>query len=47
MNALPLIGFGHVWHRRLRPVEHTFRYPGYFLLLPLRVATLWPLVAWR
>ena len=36
MNALPLIGFGHVWHRRLRPVEHAFRYPGYFLLLPLR-----------
>jgi DUF1365 family protein len=28
MNALPLIGFGHVWHRRLRPVEHAFRYPA-------------------
>lgn len=36
MNARPLIGFGHVWHRRLRPVEHVFRYPSYFLLLPLR-----------
>ena len=36
MTARPLIGFGHVWHRRLRPVQHAFRYPGYFLLLPLR-----------
>ena len=32
----PLIGFGHVWHRRLRPVRHAFRYRTYFLLLPLR-----------
>ncbi len=31
-----MIGFGSVWHRRLRPAEHAFRYPGYFLLLPLR-----------
>lgn len=31
------IGFGSVWHRRLRPVEHAFRYPSYFLLLPLRI----------
>ena len=36
MTARPFIGFGHVWHRRLRPVEHAFCYPGYFLLLPLR-----------
>jgi len=34
--ASPRIGFGAVWHRRLRPVEHEFRYPTYFLLLPLR-----------
>ncbi|WP_159911319.1 DUF1365 domain-containing protein [Pantoea sp. 18069] len=34
--AQPLIGMGHVWHRRLRPVAHAFRYPSYFLLLPLR-----------
>ncbi len=34
--AQPLIGFGHIWHQRLRPVKHSFRYPGYFLLLPLR-----------
>ena len=32
----PLIGFGRVWHRRLRPVEHTFTHASYFLLLPLR-----------
>jgi len=31
-----LIGFGHVWHRRLRPVANAFRYPSYFLMLPLR-----------
>lgn len=38
MPATPqaLIGFGQIWHRRLRPVEHAFRYPTYFLLLPLR-----------
>lgn len=30
------IGFGSVWHRRLRPAEHAFRYPSYFLHLPLR-----------
>lgn len=36
MNARPLIGFGHVWHRRLRPVEHAFRYSSYFLMLPMR-----------
>jgi DUF1365 family protein len=31
-----MIGLGHVWHRRLRPVEHAFSYPSYFLLLPMR-----------
>jgi len=31
-----LMGFGQVWHRRLRPVAHEFRYASYFLLLPLR-----------
>jgi uncharacterized protein len=36
VNAEPLIGFGPVWHRRLRPVEHEFRYGGCFLLLPMR-----------
>ena len=36
MSTGPLIGFGPVWHRRLRPVEHEFRYGGCFLLLPLR-----------
>ena len=35
MNT-PRIGFGAVWHRRLRPVEHAFCYRSYFLLLPLR-----------
>ena len=32
----PLIGFGRVWHRRLRPVEHAFSHASYFLLLPMR-----------
>ncbi|GAB2804737.1 DUF1365 domain-containing protein [Comamonas piscis] len=36
MSHQALIGFGHIWHERLRPVVHAFRYPGYFLLLPLR-----------
>ncbi len=35
-TAVPLIGFGPVWHRRLRPVAHEFRYGGCFLLLPMR-----------
>jgi uncharacterized protein len=34
--AGPRIGFGAIWHRRLRPVAHEFRYRTYFLLLPLR-----------
>jgi DUF1365 family protein len=34
--AAPQIGFGRVWHRRLRPVEHAFSHASYFLLLPMR-----------
>lgn len=34
--AGPLIGTGTVRHRRLRPVEHVFSYPSYFLMLPMR-----------
>lgn len=34
--ARPLIGFGTVWHRRVRPVKHEFSYPSYFVLLPMR-----------
>lgn len=45
--AQPLIGFGSVWHRRLRPVEHAFRYPSYFLLLPLRSLRTAPQAALR
>jgi DUF1365 family protein len=32
----PLIAFGTVRHRRLRPAENAFAYPTYFLLLPMR-----------
>lgn len=32
----PLLGIGVVRHRRLRPTEHAFAYPTYFLLLPMR-----------
>jgi len=35
-RARPLIGFGEVLHRRLRPVGHAFRYGNYFWVLPLR-----------
>jgi uncharacterized protein len=31
-----LIGFGRVWHQRVRPVQHSFAYASYFLMLPMR-----------
>ena len=31
-----LIGTGEVLHTRLRPVQHAFRYPTFFLMLPMR-----------
>jgi DUF1365 family protein len=31
-----LIGFGEVRHTRLKPAQHAFNYPTYFLMLPLR-----------
>ncbi len=31
-----LIGTGEVLHTRLKPVRHAFRYPTFFLLLPMR-----------
>ena len=34
--AQPLIGFGQVRHTRLRPANHAFAYPTYFLMLPMR-----------
>jgi DUF1365 family protein len=38
---------GQVRHRRLRPREHAFAYPTYFLLLPLRSLQREPLAALR
>ena len=39
-GALPAprarIGFGRVWHRRLRPAVHEFSHATYFLMLPMR-----------
>ncbi len=35
-NAQALLGLGVVRHRRLRPREHAFAYPTYFLMLPMR-----------
>jgi DUF1365 family protein len=32
----PKIGFGQVRHTRLKPVQHAFHYPTYFLMLPMR-----------
>jgi uncharacterized protein len=32
----PKIGFGQVRHTRLKPVQHAFDYPTYFLMLPMR-----------
>jgi DUF1365 family protein len=36
LAAAPQLCFGHVGHRRLRPVANAFRYPAYYLRLPLR-----------
>ncbi|MEO8122453.1 MAG: DUF1365 domain-containing protein [Burkholderiales bacterium] len=43
--ALAQIGVGVVRHHRLRPVEHTFAYPSYFLMLPMRSLKREPCVA--
>jgi uncharacterized protein len=45
--ARPLIGFGRIWHQRLRPVRHAFEYPSYFLLLPMRALRASPSAALR
>jgi len=36
LTAVPHIGFGQVRHKRVKPVEHTFAYATYFLMLPMR-----------
>lgn len=46
MNIGPagaLLGIGQVQHTRLRPTRHAFRYPTYFLMLPLRALAADPL----
>lgn len=35
-SAEPQLGIGQVRHARLRPAQHRFVYPTYFLLLPMR-----------
>ncbi|WP_372659475.1 DUF1365 domain-containing protein [Hydrogenophaga sp.] len=35
-QARPLIGVGRIWHKRLRPMQHSFQYRSYFWLLPMR-----------
>lgn len=39
---LALLGIGQVQHARLRPARHAFRYPTYFLMLPLRALAAHP-----
>jgi DUF1365 family protein len=34
--AQALLGLGEVRHTRLRPMQHSFAYPTFFLLLPMR-----------
>ena len=41
----PHIGFGHVWHTRLRPRRHRFIVPTFFLLLPMRTLRAQPQAA--
>ena len=36
LTAVPHLGFGQVRHKRIKPVEHAFAYPTYFLMLPMR-----------
>jgi len=36
MNSSAQLLTGYVMHRRLRPVEHAFRYPVFYVTLPLR-----------
>jgi uncharacterized protein len=36
LTHVPKIGFGQVRHTRLKPVQHAFNYPTYFLMLPMR-----------
>lgn len=36
MNAQPRLCVGHVMHRRLRPVDHAFVYPVFYVQLPVR-----------
>jgi uncharacterized protein len=51
MKLVPHIGFGQVWHTRLRPRPHRFVYPTFFLMLPMRSlradATLARPLAWN
>lgn len=42
---VPHIGFGHVWHTRLRPRRHHFMVPTFFLLLPMRTLSRQPRAA--
>ena len=42
---VPLIGFGYVRHKRLRPRVHRFVYPTFFLMLPMRTLQRQPLAA--
>ena len=39
---VPHIGFGHVWHTRLRPRRHRFIVPTFFLMLPMRTLRRYP-----
>ena len=42
---VPHIGFGHVWHTRLRPRQHRFSVPTFFLMLPMRTLRAQPRAA--
>jgi DUF1365 family protein len=46
-SGQPLLGNGLVRHRRLRPSEHAFAYPTYFLMLPMRALRSAPAPALR
>ena len=45
LAAVAQIGFGQVWHTRLRPRRHRFVVPTFFLLLPMRTLRAQPAAA--
>lgn len=44
-HAKPMLGIGHTWHKRVKPLKNAFKYDTYFLYLPLRSMAAQPSLA--